>query len=230
MLELVVLTVLVAGRAAGDSADAAQAPAPAASAAPSRTRTKEREDALEEAEKAQEYLEKRARKVAKLDQNEIEEFLDEVEEYRKEHRDARQKLPNLKDRAEPEDVTAYAKLLADKIREERKGARQGDIFTPRLAQIFGRIFKAELSKQGPERKVVLTEGNPLGDEERLQAPRVVINGQYIPAAPLSTVPPTLLLQLPPLPEELEYRFVGRTLILRDSIANLIVDFIPNAVP
>jgi hypothetical protein len=59
---------------------------------------------------------------------------------------------------------------------------------------------------------------------------VVINGQYIPAAPLSTVPPTVLLQLPPLPEELEYRFVGRTLILRDSIANLIVDFIPNAVP
>jgi hypothetical protein len=28
----------------------------------------------------------------------------------------------------------------------------------------------------------------------------------------------------------EYRFVGRALILRDTVANLIIDFIPNAVP
>jgi hypothetical protein len=36
----------------------------------------------------------------------------------------------------------------------------------------------------------------------------------------------LLDVLPRLPEELEYRFVGRDLILRDVKANLIVDFIP----
>lgn len=161
---------------------------------------------------------------------EIEEFLEEVEEYLEHRRKAREGLPKLKDRAEPEDVTAYAKGLADNIRERRKGAKQGDIFTPRLARAFRRIFARELARSGRDRNIVLTEGNPTGDEERYTPPKVVVNGQYIPAAPLSTVPPTVLLALPTLPEEVEYRFVGRSLILRDSVANLIIDFIPNAVP
>jgi hypothetical protein len=32
-----------------------------------------------------------------------------------------------------------------------------------------------------------------------------------------------------LPEELEYRIVGKNLILRDTGADLIVDFIPDAI-
>ena len=39
----------------------------------------------------------------------------------------------------------------------------------------------------------------------------------------------LLASLPPLPEEIEYRFVGKHLILRDAKANLIIDYIPNAI-
>ena len=163
-------------------------------------------------------------------QEEIEEFLEEVEDYLEDRTKARAELPKLKDQAEPEDVTAYAKQLADNIRERRKGAKQGDVFTPKLVRAFRRIFARELSRTGHDRKIVLTEGNPTGDEERMAPPKVVVNGQYIPAAPLSTVPPTLLLALPTLPDEVEYRFVGRALILRDTVANLIIDFIPNAVP
>jgi hypothetical protein len=172
----------------------------------------------------------RAAKRDRMVKEEIEEFLEEVEEYLEHRRKAREELPKLKDRAEPEDVTAYAKGLADNIRERRKGAKQGDVFTPKLARAFRRIFARELARSGHDRKVVLTEGNPTGDEERYAPPKVVVNGQYVPAAPLSTVPPTLLLALPILPDEVEYRFVGRTLILRDTVANLIIDFIPNAVP
>ena len=172
----------------------------------------------------------RAAKRDRMVKEEIEEFLEEVEDYLDHRRKAREELPKLKDRAEPEDVTAYAKGLADNIRQRRKGAKQGDIFTPRLARAFRRIFARELARSGHDRKVVLTEGNPTGDEERYAPPKVVVNGQYVPAAPLSTVPPTVLLALPTLPDEVEYRFVGRTLILRDTVANLIIDFIPNAVP
>jgi hypothetical protein len=171
-----------------------------------------------------------ATRRARLDPQEAKDFLEKVKEYIEHRRKAREGLPKLKDKAEPEDVTAYAKGLADNIRERRQGAKQGDVFTPRLARGFRRIFARELARTGHDRKVVLTEGNPTGDEERLQAPKVVVNGQYIPAAPLSTVPPTLLLALPTLPEEVEYRFVGRALILRDAVANLIIDFIPDAVP
>ena len=44
------------------------------------------------------------------------------------------------------------------------------------------------------------------------------------------MPPKLLLRLPRLPEEVEYRFLGRHLILRDVGANVIVDFIYNVLP
>ena len=165
-----------------------------------------------------------------MDPKEVEEFLEEVEEYLEHRRKAREELPKLKDEAEPEDVTAYAKLLADNIRARRKGAKQGDVFTPKVARGFRRLFAHKLAATTRDREVVLTEGNPTGDEERLQPPPVVVNGQYIPAAPLSTIPPTLLLALPTLPEQVEYRFVGRALILRDAVANVIIDFIPDAVP
>jgi hypothetical protein len=35
--------------------------------------------------------------------------------------------------------------------------------------------------------------------------------------------------LPKLPEQLEYRIVGKNLIIRDIDANIIVDFVPNAI-
>jgi hypothetical protein len=37
-------------------------------------------------------------------------------------------------------------------------------------------------------------------------------------------------RFPKLPEELEYRFIGRTLILLDTTANIIVDYAPQVGP
>ena len=162
--------------------------------------------------------------------DEAEDFLEEVEEYVEVRRKAREELPRLKDEAEPEDVTAYAKQLTTNIALRRKGAKQGDVFRPKVAAAFRRLTRDHLARHPDERKTVLTEGNPTGDEERIRAPKVAVNAQYIPASPLSTVPPTLLLSLPTLPDEVEYRFIGRALILRDTVANLIIDFVPNAVP
>jgi hypothetical protein len=44
------------------------------------------------------------------------------------------------------------------------------------------------------------------------------------------VPPSLLLKLPQLPNEVRYRFVGRALIVRDTEANVILDYILDAIP
>ena len=57
-----------------------------------------------------------------------------------------------------------------------------------------------------------------------------VNGEYPKEAPLSTVPPDVLKALPPLPENLQYRFVGRHLILYCTRGNLIVDYMLNAMP
>jgi len=40
----------------------------------------------------------------------------------------------------------------------------------------------------------------------------------------------VLAVLPPVPDDVEYRFVGRDLILRDAHANVVIDVLPDAVP
>jgi hypothetical protein len=57
-----------------------------------------------------------------------------------------------------------------------------------------------------------------------------VNQVYPQGIPLQSTPPTLLLNLPTLPKELEYRIVGRNLVLHDIVPNIIVDFIPDAIP
>jgi len=57
-----------------------------------------------------------------------------------------------------------------------------------------------------------------------------INESYPEKVPLQSTPPTLLMNLPELPKGLEYRILGRELVLRDSDANIIVDYVPNALP
>jgi len=47
---------------------------------------------------------------------------------------------------------------------------------------------------------------------------------------LQSMPPNLLLNLPGLPDGLEYRLLDRELVLRDREANIIVDYVPNAFP
>ena len=56
-----------------------------------------------------------------------------------------------------------------------------------------------------------------------------INGTYPDGKPLSTVPPNILAALPRLPDDIQYRFLGRHLILLDTRANVILDRIPYAI-
>jgi hypothetical protein len=54
-----------------------------------------------------------------------------------------------------------------------------------------------------------------------------VNSRYPDEIPVSTIPPQLLEGLPKLPEEMEYRFVGNDLILMDTHAHIIADFVPD---
>jgi hypothetical protein len=48
--------------------------------------------------------------------------------------------------------------------------------------------------------------------------------------PLTSVPPQVLQTLPKLTEDLEYRFVGDWLILLDTHAHVVADYIDDALP
>jgi hypothetical protein len=68
----------------------------------------------------------------------------------------------------------------------------------------------------------------LKDDAPLSVP-LKVNAPYPEGKALPTVPASLLMNLPKLPTELDYRIVGKHLILRDTGADLIVDFMLNAV-
>ncbi len=120
--------------------------------------------------------------------------------------------------------------LAAAIVAARQQAKQGDIFTPAVQPVFRRLLAKEL--QGPDTgaaRSAVVEGNPQKDGESVPVkPRV--NTEYPSGAALSTVPASVLATLPVLPAPLQYRFVGRDLILFDSVTSLIVDFLPAGTP
>ena len=124
--------------------------------------------------------------------------------------------------ATPEQITARQDTIAAELRAIRKTATQGDIFTPQIAALFKRLMYPEL--QGAEGRETKQE-----IKEDAAAVWLRVNATYPSEQPLSTVPPNLLAALPQLPMEVEYRIVGKHLMLRDVDANIIIDFIYNAI-
>jgi hypothetical protein len=56
-----------------------------------------------------------------------------------------------------------------------------------------------------------------------------VDGTYPDGKTFSTVPGLVLAQLPELPNDIQFRFVGRDLILYDVRANTIIDRMPDAI-
>lgn len=155
----------------------------------------------------------------------LQDFSQRLEAYVKLRKQAKDDAPSIKDETDPVKIAAHQKGLAERIRAARAVVKQGAIFTRPISAYFRKILGSELrERDAPQVRGAIMEDNPQGQF----VPRV--NQPYPEKAPLSTVPPELLLRLPRLPEEVDYRFVGRYLILRDTQANLIIDFIPNALP
>jgi hypothetical protein len=159
----------------------------------------------------------------KPDSGPFKEFSDAVQQYLAVRAAADQKVPALKETGDPAKISGREKELGIAIAEARASAKQGDIFTPSSVPAFTRLVKDDFAKRTPADRTAVLEEVP-----KRVPPKV--NETYPTELPLATVPPTLLLKLPTLPPELEYRFLGRHLILRDIKANLIVDFIPDIVP
>ena len=128
-------------------------------------------------------------------------------------------LPALTVTENPAETRKVGRALAAKIRAARAKAKQGDMLTPAIGAEFR---KALLREMNAHTWNVIMDDNP-GDFE------AQINGAYPEGKPLSTVPANILAVLPKLPHDIEYRFVGRHLILLDTRAGMILDRIPYAI-
>jgi hypothetical protein len=124
----------------------------------------------------------------------------------------------------PDKLMEERDTIKSRVLAGRSNAKQGDIFTPAVATYFRHQIQATLSgAEGARIRASLRDAEPV--KGRLQ-----VNQTYPSKVPLQSTPPSLLLNLPPLPKDLEYRIVGRDLVLHDTGANLVVDYIPDILP
>lgn len=155
----------------------------------------------------------------------IAEFQEEVQDYVELHRRLEATLPDLPRDATPEALDQRQRALAALIQKQRRDADPGDVFESDVRPVIRRIlFAVFTGPNGAALRKTIMEENPT------EAVKLVINGRYPDTFPVSTVPAQVLKALPQLPRELEYRFIGRTLILLDVQAHIIVDYMIGAVP
>jgi hypothetical protein len=155
----------------------------------------------------------------------IADFQEEIEEYLALRRKLASKMPDLPKEATPEQIDAHQRALGRAIQQARRADKVGDVFERDIRPVFRRLLHGVFSgPDGRKIRMAIMEENP-GQVVKLE-----VNGRYPDTIPLSNMPPQVLGALPPLPRELEYRFIGRTLILFDTVAHIIVDYITDAVP
>lgn len=155
----------------------------------------------------------------------IQQFNQRVTAYVKMLHTAESGVPTSKPTQSSAAVDQRRATVAARVRAARAHAKAGDIFSPAIAAQFRRWIAATLA--GPNGHAIRVS---LANAEPLRTQPLTVNSRYPSDVPLQSTPPSLLQDLPPLPKELEYRIVGRSLVLRDRDANLIVDFIPDALP
>jgi hypothetical protein len=166
---------------------------------------------------------------SRADDAAVREFEQRARAYVEVRQSAEKSLPPLSPtEADAAVIRAHREALADAVRRARAEARPGDVFVPSVRPLFRAVVAEEVRRQPAQRRTI-EEGNP---EREKGAPVVdyAVNAPYPDGAPSSTVPPALLARLPRLPDDLQYRFSGRHLLLVDARARIVVDFLGQAVP
>ena len=163
--------------------------------------------------------------VSNTDKQTITTFEKRVREYVKLRNGVKEKLQTkISKDSTPEQIHAYMTSFEDAVRAARSGAKRGEIFLPEVATYIRTVLRKEFKGRDKAelRKTILqaeTAGVP-----------VRVNFPYPEQKEFTEMPPTLLLKLPQLPREIRYRFVGANLLLVDRENNVIVDYMPNALP
>jgi hypothetical protein len=155
----------------------------------------------------------------------VADFEARVLQYMALRRDAAQSVPRLRVTDDPDELCAARDALRTSIRRMRADARRGDIFTPGMEALLRRTIRAYLERHNVNDVLAaILEENPPHVSLK---PR--INAPYPEETSLAPMPGDLLPSLPRLPEELQFRFMNRDLVLWDAYANLVVDFIPKVL-
>ena len=152
------------------------------------------------------------------------EFLKGIQSYVELHKKLEATLPPRPDHGTPAEIASHEGALAKLIVQARSGAKQGDLLPQKVRAYLRRQIGSVL--RGPDGAAIrqsIMEDNPGRVQLKANAP-------YPDGLPITTMPAPILGALPKLPEHVEYRFVGNRLVLLDIHAQLVMDYMTDALP
>ena len=162
--------------------------------------------------------------LSAVDKAAVKRFEGRVKDYMKVRNAVKAKLPKLSKDATPQQIETYRESFEARVRNARTGAKPGDIFNHDGSDYIRRTLKMNFKgKDRVELREIVFNGETAGVKVRVNYP-------YPDQTEFVEMPATVLLNLPQLPPEVKYRFVGRNLLLVDRDNNLILDYMTNALP
>jgi hypothetical protein len=152
-------------------------------------------------------------------------FRQRIQQYMELRDDIKDQVGGPELTSHPAELRARETALATRIQARRAGAKHGDVFTPAIRAVFRRLL-AQLAtgESGRDLRATLDDDAPAPGAVPLE-----VNGTYPAGVPVPTTPGNILAALPPLPAVLQYRIIGKDLILLDEPADVIVDYMRNVI-
>ncbi|MEX2273016.1 MAG: hypothetical protein WD690_16195 [Vicinamibacterales bacterium] len=150
---------------------------------------------------------------------------DRIRQYVELHLKFERSLPKLPNDATSDQLNRHKADLRRLLAQARASAKPGDLFTPEarpvILRLLARVFDGPDSKE--MRASIMDENQPDGAV-------LAVNAPYPDSVPVTSVPPDVLQTLPRLTEDLQYRFIGTALILLDTHAHMVADYLEYAMP
>ena len=150
-------------------------------------------------------------------------FKARIDAYMKLRKEAVKDAPRLKETNDPAKIKAAQDAMSVQIRAARADAKQGDLLAPEIVAKFRRQLNPELKgDDGRDAKAVIKDDAPTNIPFK-------VNAKYPEGASVPTVPASLLVNLPTLPEPLQFRIIEKHLVLVDEDADVILDYALNII-
>jgi hypothetical protein len=151
-------------------------------------------------------------------------FQSAVTRYLELHNRLKTEVPPLVVTEDAAEISRRSDMLATALQRSRQDARPGDIFNAAITELIIVRLREQLAGVDADQFLVSLSDEPTATD------RPSIHMRYPVASSMATTPTRFLDALPQLPDALEYRLVGRALILRDRDAAMIVDYIADVLP
>jgi hypothetical protein len=146
----------------------------------------------------------------------IQDFEKRVADYLQMRKGIESQLTQLKSTPSQEEISHHENDLGRAVREARNTAKPGDIFSPEIGAEFRRLISIAMQAGGKHIAQSLRHAEPV-------QLHLSVNQSYPDHTPRQSMPPSLIENLPRLPQDIEYRVTGRDLLLLDTKANLVID-------